>query len=99
MIRIDIHTYVYPDPVAPQVVGQIQAELGLSPVISGRAGDLLRHLDEEGFDAAVVLGVAPVPRLVERTNQWLRDLAAAHPRLIPFAPLPTDYTDRDTGLA
>jgi hypothetical protein len=99
MMRIDFHTHVYPDPIAPQVVAQIQAELGLSAVISGKAGDLLLHLDEQGFDAAVVLGVAPMPRLVERTNQWLRDLAAAHPRLIPFATLHPDYPDYEAELA
>lgn len=98
-MRIDIHTHVYPPRIAPQVLAQIKAELGFPAVLSGVADDLLRHLDENGFDAAVVLGVAPAPRLVERTNEWLRDLAAEHPRLIPFGSIHPDYPQPEAEVA
>lgn len=68
---IDIHTHIFPEKIADSVLANAEANLGLPKKAPGTERGLRDHMARSGIDLSVVLAVAPEPRLVKRTNDWL----------------------------
>ncbi len=88
-MMIDCHTHIFPDRIAPKVIEMNEKEMDLKPYGTGTLSGLLSYMDEAGLDFSVVLGVAPMARLVKSTNDWL--LSLSNHRVIVFGTVTPDY--------
>lgn len=108
-MRIDFHTHIFPESVVRDRDGHFDdTDFGIlysSPKARmATAGELLSALDENGIDAAVVMGFPWAdPDRLSRHNEYLLESAhASGGRIIPFRGLSAkdaDEVDRDIGLA
>ena len=84
-IIIDSHTHVFPDRVVDKAMAALEAAYGAQPIERPTPGELLRHMDATGVNAAVICPVATRPDQVRSINRWAAGLASD--RLIPFGAL------------
>jgi predicted TIM-barrel fold metal-dependent hydrolase len=85
-VIVDAHCHVWPDHIAPQVLGTRPA--GLDPVHDGTLDGLRRTMDAAGIDRAMCLGVATVARTVARTNEFIGGVDRS--RFVPFGTVHPD---------
>jgi predicted TIM-barrel fold metal-dependent hydrolase len=93
---IDIHTHIFPEKIADSVLSNAEANLGLPKKATGTERGLREHMAISGTDLSIVLAVAPEPRLVKRTNDWL--LSIRDSRLQFFGTIHPDMDDWEYEL-
>ena len=84
-MRIDVHTHIFRDSAAEQIVADMSRRLGLAAVGTGLPDDLLTRLDAAGLDSSVVLYAAPTPAMMHLSNRFAIEIQQRFPRLIVFA--------------
>jgi predicted TIM-barrel fold metal-dependent hydrolase len=82
---------VWPDHIAEQVLSVKIA--GLDPMGDGTMAGLTAKLDEAGIDYGCCLGVATVPKNLEKTNEFIG--AVDRSRFVPFGTIHPDRTIDD----
>jgi predicted TIM-barrel fold metal-dependent hydrolase len=88
---VDSHCHVWPDHIAEQVLSVKIA--GLDPMGDGTMAGLTAKLDEAGIDYGCCLGVATVPKNLEKTNEFIG--AVDRSRFVPFGTIHPDRTIDD----
>lgn len=88
---IDAHTHCFPDPVAPKAISALTSAYGLTPTCDGTTAGMLKLMDADGVDIAVVLPVATRPEQVEGINKWV--LGVASERIVCFGAIHPAYPD------
>jgi uncharacterized protein len=86
-VKIDFHTHIYPDRVAPSTVNAVRQRAGIDAYTDGTLDGLKRSMASAGIDLSVVAAVATKPEQAASIQQWLRTirqpgieaLAAMHP--------------------
>lgn len=106
MTVIDVHTHTFPDEIAARALEKLAGKAGnvIGPVGDGTGEGLLRHMQQDGVDRAVVCPIATKPSQFEgilAETLALRDgergeSAATH--LIPFASVHPDDEQRFAHL-
>ena len=89
---IDIHTHVFPDPIARKATESVGQFYGL-PMNQeeGTVGELLRLHRTAGIDHACIHSVAITPHHVDSINRFISSAAAEYPeRLTGFAAIHPD---------
>ncbi|NDC89016.1 MAG: amidohydrolase [Bacteroidetes bacterium] len=85
---VDSHCHVWPDHIAAQVLSVKIA--GLDAMGDGTLAGLTVKLDEAGIDYGCCLGVATVPKNLEKTNEFIGALDRS--RFVPFGTIHPDRT-------
>ena len=86
-VKIDFHTHVYPDNVAPTTVSAVCERSNIDAYTDGTLDGLKRSMASAGIDLSVVAAVATKPEQVPSIQRWLTGirqpgittLAAMHP--------------------
>jgi uncharacterized protein len=86
-VKIDFHTHIYPDHVAPQTVAAVRQRAGIDAYADGTLEELKRSMAGAGIDLSVVAAVATKPEQVASIQRWLtairqpgiETLAVMHP--------------------
>ena len=94
---IDAHTHVFAEHIVDRAMEALTARYGAAPVARPTTDGLLRHMDENAVDRAIVLSVATKPSQVRSINAWLTGLN--EPRLIPFGSLHPHLEDVEEEIA
>ena len=81
-MQVDVHTHVWPEPIAPAVLEHMVREFGYEAVASNTVIALKAHMKESGVDVSVVLGVTERADQVRRTNDWL--ISIQDDTVVPF---------------
>lgn len=85
MKLIDIHTHVYPDPIAQKATNSIQDFYGLAGGgMNGTVQTLLTRGAMAGISRYVVLPVATLPERTRHINQFIVELLPQHPEFVGF---------------
>lgn len=92
-VKIDFHTHVYPDRVAPSTVLAVCQRSGIDAYTDGTLKGLKRSMAAAGIDISVVAAVATKQEQVASIHRWLKairqpgieTLAAMHPAA-PLSP-------------
>ena len=67
---IDIHTHVFPDKIAAEVLEHLSRQSRAKYFSDGTLNGLLDSMKKFGIDKSVVLPVATAPRQVEKINDY-----------------------------
>lgn len=86
-MKIDFHTHIYPDHIAPKTVSAVRERAGIDVYTDGTLEGLKRSMAAAGIDLSVVAAVATKPEQVPSIQEWLtairqpgiETLAAMHP--------------------
>lgn len=82
---IDSHTHVFPDMLAERAISKLSGNSGLIPSTDGTVSGLIKGLDKNAIDRAVVLNIATKPMQDIKVNDFALDTAKKHgDRLIVF---------------
>ncbi len=71
---IDAHTHIFPDDQAETVLRNTAKMFNVPTYGKATAADLIKQMDENGINFAVIHMVAPIPSAVTDTNSWLINL-------------------------
>ncbi|HPS00529.1 MAG TPA: amidohydrolase family protein [Candidatus Sumerlaeota bacterium] len=80
---LDFHTHAFPDGLAPKAIASLEAGIDWRAETDGTVADLLRHMDAQGVDQAVVANIATKPAQAAPILNWCHQIASD--RIIPFA--------------
>jgi uncharacterized protein len=97
-VIIDIHTHIYPDPLASEMLKRIGERSSIPAYTDGTLRGLLASMEGAGIDLSVVSSVATRPEQVSTIHEWLLEikeqrilpLAAMHPDL-PAGEMPVRF--------
>ena len=93
---IDAHCHLYPEKIAHKAAEHIGEFYDGLPFCGGDAAALLRLMDEQGIDLALVNSAALTPHQVDSINNFLFSEAADHPdRFLPLGTLHPDSPPED----
>lgn len=82
---IDIHTHVYPDPIAQKATDSIRDFYGIGGAgMDGTVSMLLERGKQAGIDRFVILPVAVSPKRAGHINDFIKEQTLAHPEFIGF---------------
>lgn len=82
---IDFHTHIFPDKLAPRAIEALSATVGhMPPATDGSTAGLLRQMDAEGVDRAVVLNIATNGKQMHNVNDFAIMLNDSEGRLTGF---------------
>ncbi|MCL2741618.1 MAG: amidohydrolase [Oscillospiraceae bacterium] len=84
---IDIHAHIFPDKIAGKATMGTGSFYGVTMRHGGTLGGLLEMNGRCGIGRSVVCSVATAPAQVKGINDYIAEMAAAHPGLIGFATL------------
>ena len=70
-MRVDVHTHVWPDTIAPIVEKHATCGLKLDMPLPNTVSGLKVHMEDSGWDKSVVVGIAERPDQVAGVNDWL----------------------------
>lgn len=88
---IDFHTHAFADNIAQKAVARLAEVSGFTPFTNGTVADLIRSLDEDGIDRAVMLPVATKPKQQRVINDISAELNSY--RLICFGSVHPEAED------
>lgn len=89
---IDFHTHAFPDKIVDKAMRTLSRNAGNAlPFTDGRAGDIVRYMDENGLDKSVVLNIATNPRQQRSVNDFAASIDGD--RLIAFGSVHPDAPD------
>jgi predicted TIM-barrel fold metal-dependent hydrolase len=88
---IDAHVHVFSDAIAERAVKIVSEKMrkrGVGGVaLDGKVSSLLKSMDENGIDKAVILPVATKPTQTDVLIDWAAELRQSSPRFICFGAL------------
>ncbi|MFO7936962.1 MAG: amidohydrolase family protein [Kiritimatiellia bacterium] len=92
-MKIDVHTHIFPDKIAAEVVEKLQhkATEELNAAGNGTMSDLIRQMHSAGIDKSVICPIATKPEQFESILAFSKSISggkqgqAAKAKLIPFA--------------
>ncbi|MAF37522.1 MAG: hypothetical protein CL696_01340 [Chloroflexi bacterium] len=90
-MRIDIHTHISPDRIAPPVLEGMTAQFGYPAVGVNTIDGIKAHMRASGVDKSVVLGVVERVDHVKPANDWL--ITIQDDMLVPFGAIHPDFED------
>jgi len=101
-VKIDFHTHIYPDRVAPSTVNVVRQRAGIDAYTDGTLDGLKRSMASAGIDLSVVAAVATKPEQVASIQKWLNKvrqpgieaMAVMHPAQ-PLTPVQIGALKRD----
>jgi len=94
---IDIHTHIFPDPVAERAIPKLSATSGITPAHNGTVAGLLSSMQRANITQSALMPVATRPEQVTKINQWIAQLDRR--RFIPFGTLyPLDEEAVETHI-
>jgi len=100
MERIDFHTHVFPDKIAPATVAALAAEGGVSPDGgTGTVDDLTAVAERAGVSLAVNLPIATRPGQAASINRFARELNLQGGRVMSFGAIHPDTAEPERELA
>ena len=70
-MRVDVHTHVWPESIAPIVEQHAACDLKLGMSLPNTVSGLKAHMQDSGWDKSVVVGIAERPDQVQGVNDWL----------------------------
>ena len=70
-MRVDVHTHVWPEPIAKIVERHTTGVLQLDMPFDNTVAGLKAHMGDSGCDKSAVMGIAERPDQVEGVNDWL----------------------------
>ena len=73
-MKIDFHTHIYPDHVAPTTVSAVCQRSGIVAYTDGTLEGLKKSMAFAGIDLSVVAAVATRPEQVASIHRWLKAL-------------------------
>ena len=89
---IDFHTHAFADALAPRAIASLSAASGgLTPSTDGTVSGLIRSMDENGIQYAVLLNIATKPKQQTRINDWAASLCSE--RITAFGSIHPDAPD------
>jgi uncharacterized protein len=91
-VRVDVHTHVWPERIAPAVLDALVNQLGIPAIAQNTVESLKSHMRASGTDKSVVLGVVQRADQVIRANDWL--MGIQDDMLVPFGAMHPDLEDK-----
>lgn len=88
---IDAHTHIFPDAQAEVFLRNTAEMFGVKTFGLATRFDLLRQMDANNIDYAVIHMVAPMPSGVKDTNSWLINMK--QDRFVKFATIHPQFKD------
>ncbi len=97
---IDIHTHVFPDKIAAEVLEHLSRQSRAKYFSDGTLNGLLDSMKKFGIDKSVVLPVATAPRQVEKINDYAAKMTEkfSDSGIIYFACIHPDFENYRTEL-
>ena len=93
---IDFHAHAFPQRISERAISRIEGLSGISSVLDGTLGSLLRSMDAAGIERSVILSIATKPAQFASILSWSR--AIASDRIIPFISVnPADPRARENA--
>lgn len=97
---IDAHCHIYPEKIAHKAALHISEFYDGIHYIGGDTETLLRLMDEQGIDYAVVNSAAMTPHQVGSVNNFLLEMTSLHPdKMAPVGSVHPDCTDEEQEAA
>lgn len=87
-MRVDVHTHIWPDRIAPVVLQNMTNTFGYPAVGSNTVDGIKEHMRASGVDKAVVLGVVERLEHLPGANDWL--ISIQDGMLVPFGAMHPD---------
>ena len=81
-MRIDVHTHIWPDRIAPAVLDNMTNTFGYPAVGINTVDGIKEHMRASGVDKSVVLGVVERLEHLPGANDWL--ISIQDDMLVPF---------------
>ncbi|MBU4556468.1 MAG: amidohydrolase family protein [Actinobacteria bacterium] len=95
---IDIHTHVFPDPVAAAAIPVLEAAgEGLHACYDGTVSGLVAAMDRTGVAVSVIQPVATRADQVRSINDWVASQASD--RIVPFGAMHPQFANPATEMA
>ena len=91
-MRIDVHTHIWPDRIAPAVLENMTGTFGYPAVGINTVDGIKEHMRASGVDKAVVLGVVKRLDHLPGANDWL--ISIQDDMLVPFGAMHPDLEDK-----
>ena len=91
-MRIDVHTHIWPDRIAPAVLENMVGTFGYPAVGINTVDGIKEHMRASGVDKAVVLGVVERLEHLPGANDWL--ISIQDDMLVPFGAMHPDLEDK-----
>jgi hypothetical protein len=88
---VDVHTHVFPDPLAPGAIAALEAAGDLTARYDGTVAGLVAEMDRAGIDISVTQPVATKSEQVASINTWVAGVASD--RIVPFGAMHPDLDD------
>jgi predicted TIM-barrel fold metal-dependent hydrolase len=95
---IDVHTHIWPDPLAPTAVSAVGSQGHIEPFYDGTVDGLKAAMDRAGIDVSILLPVATKARQVRTINDWVATLLGDD-RLVSFGAMHPDVEDPAAEMA
>ena len=96
---IDIHTHVFPDKMAAEVIDKLSKISRSKAFTNGTLDQLRRSMDEAGVDLSIVLPVATNARQVVKVNDSSARLNEQFDDVISFGCMHPDFTNYSAELS
>ena len=91
-MRIDVHTHIWPDRIAPAVLQNMVGTFGYPAVGINTVDGIKEHMRASGVDKSVVLGVVERLEHLPGANDWL--ISIQDDMLVPFGAMHPDLEDK-----
>ena len=95
-MRIDVHTHIWPDRIAPAVLENMVGTFGYPAVGINTVDGIKEHMRASGVDKSVVLGVVERLEHLPGANDWL--ISIQDDMLVPFGAMHPDLEDKPTEV-
>ena len=91
-MRVDVHTHIWPDRIAPAVLENMTNTFGYPAVGINTVDGIKEHMRASGVDKSVVLGVVERLEHLPGANDWL--ISIQDDMLVPFGAMHPDLEDK-----
>ena len=91
-MRVDVHTHIWPDRIAPAVLENMVGTFGYPAVGINTVDGIKEHMRASGVDKSVVLGVVERLDHLPGANDWL--ISIQDDMLVPFGAMHPDLEDK-----
>ena len=88
---IDVHTHVFPDHIAVDLVPKMAADAGIKEALDGRVSSLLESMDAAGVDVSWLQPVATKPTQLQSVAKWMEEVRSD--RFVTFGAFHPGYED------
>ncbi len=86
---IDVHTHIFPDKIALDVVPKMAKEAKITEALDGRLSSLLDSMKKAGIDVSWLQPVATKPQQVDKINAWMEEIRSES--IVAFGAVHPEY--------